>query len=322
MRITRRTYAGGLLFAAMAVIAFLLVTQWTALSLASRCMSSGHLLKCLKDEPFDFEVDLFGMRYHGNTGDYIDHHIFYLGAYEKPVLFFMRDVMASIRPDGKGVFVDVGANTGQHSLFMSRFVRVVHAFEPYPPVLKRFRKLVKVNKISNIDVHPVGLGAKNETLRFFDPPETNHGVGTFVQSDRGQESKVRELKVVAGDTYLSDRKLANVDLIKIDIEGYEKPALTGLRRTLETSRPVVVLEVIRHQDHPASFKNLEEVPTVFPRGYKILLIDQVNSDRFTGAYLVREIPDGLSLSSSPIMFVLFPREKADQIPRRPRSSSN
>lgn len=87
---------------------------------------------CYGEKNFDFTADLNGVRYQGNTGNYIDKNIFYYGAYEKPVFFFLRDIMTSAYSD-QGVFLDIGANTGQHSLFMSRHAKEIHAFEPWEP---------------------------------------------------------------------------------------------------------------------------------------------------------------------------------------------
>ena len=37
----------------------------------------------------NFEVDFFGMKYHGNLGDYIDWNVFYFGAYSPEELAFL-----------------------------------------------------------------------------------------------------------------------------------------------------------------------------------------------------------------------------------------
>jgi hypothetical protein len=58
--VTRKTYMAGLLVAAVSLNAILLTTRWNTLRVTSRCVSSGHLLKCLNKEPFDFETELFG----------------------------------------------------------------------------------------------------------------------------------------------------------------------------------------------------------------------------------------------------------------------
>ena len=96
------------------------------------------------------------MQYEGNTRNLIDRRVLEYGAFEKYQLYFMRDLT---RRTGRArTFLDIGANTGQHSMYMSRYVEQVHAFEPYGPVTDTFRKRLEANKITNIIIHPVGLG--------------------------------------------------------------------------------------------------------------------------------------------------------------------
>ena len=99
--------------------------------------------KCNTFEPIDFDIEFFGLRYRGRTDNLIDRQILQFGAFEKPMLYYSRDVAAALGSDGS--YVDVGANVGQYSLFMSKYVRRVHSFEPYPPVLERFRDLVALS---------------------------------------------------------------------------------------------------------------------------------------------------------------------------------
>src|SRR5207302_7920407 len=104
----------------------------------------------------------------------IVHFIFYHGAYEKHILYFLRYVMRMAYAN-QGTFLDVGANTGLYSLFVSRYVSAVHAFEPWQPVLARFRRMVDLNYIKNIVIHPVGLGDENARKSFYQPPPENLG---------------------------------------------------------------------------------------------------------------------------------------------------
>jgi len=134
----------------------------------------------LYPEGLDFNIDFYGMTYEGNSYSLIDHIILMKGAFEKGILYFMRDTMKSLAPDG-GTFLDAGANTGQHSLFMSPYVNHVHAFEPWESVLRRFNRMIEINGLKNIVVHPVGLGEREETLSFYEPPRSNTGIGSFVK---------------------------------------------------------------------------------------------------------------------------------------------
>ena len=186
----------------------------------------------------DFEIEDFGYRYRGNTGNLVDAYTYYFGAYEKPQLFFMRDTLTATGP--QAVTLDVGANLGLYTLPAARYSGQVHAFEPYPPVLARLRHNLESNQVPNVTVHPVGLGATEADLPFAPPPDDNLGLGSFEHVTGGAADQ--RLKVVAGDVYLREAGVTRVDFIKMDIEGFEKPALAGLRQTLQRDRPIVLLE--------------------------------------------------------------------------------
>ena len=248
-----------------------------------RCFNQGtNISSCFRGDNFDFTTDLFGMRYEGNTGNYIDRHILYVGAYEKPLLFLIRDIMKSAFAN-QGVFIDVGANTGQHSLFMSHYSKEVHAFEPYEPVLKKFRRMVEINSISNIEIHPVGLGSAHAKLPFHKPPDSNLGTGSFVEGFKPDNSYFGELEIQVGDEALKKAGVQSVALIKIDIEGYEKLALQGLQKTLQSFRPFVVFELTTNPQSPVSVKNKLELTSLFPESYDFVVISE-DQGLMTGEY--------------------------------------
>jgi FkbM family methyltransferase len=213
-------------------------------------------LECLTAKTFEFEVELLGARYKGSTDNYVDRHIFFYGAFEKPILFFLRDVMASAYSN-RGVFLDIGANTGEYSLFMSKYAAEIHAFEPWHPVLKRFQEMVQLNHIKNIVSHPYGIGNSNSKQPFYKPSPDNLGTGSFVSGFKGGENSYDgELEIQIGDDAVKRAGLKSVDLIKMDIEGYEKPALEGLRKTLRTYRPIVEFELSIDPKGSVSIKTL------------------------------------------------------------------
>jgi hypothetical protein len=88
-----------------------------------------------------FRADFFGLKYEGNLKNNIEFSIYFYGAFEKPLLFFLRDALASLANasahKSPSCFCDIGANIGQHSLYMSQFAAAVHAFEPFDEVSKK-----------------------------------------------------------------------------------------------------------------------------------------------------------------------------------------
>jgi len=129
--------------------------------------------------------------------------------------------------------IDVGAHCGDFALLASRLVGSsgkVICFEPNSYARKKFEREIKTNAISNIVVHSVGLS--NEEGEFKQDPFTN----TLYKTRENGFS----VRVVRGDDLLS---LERPDFIKMDIEGFECKALSGLSRTIERSYPIIVTEI-------------------------------------------------------------------------------
>jgi FkbM family methyltransferase len=229
-----------------------------------------------------FESDFYGLRYRGNLNNGIEFALFYYGAFEKPLLYFLRDCLLGLgqSAEEKLVFCDVGANIGQHSLFMSRFAQQVHAFEPFSEVSARLDAHIKLNKIDNIRLHPLGLSDENGSLPFFAPAGSNRGVGSFVSDSiqRGNQA-IGELRIARADDYFREQEITRVDLIKIDVEGFEARALAGMREILRQQRPVVVCEVSYGEE--LSFGSREAFLASLPDNYCLYCFDTRKPDGST-----------------------------------------
>ena len=272
-----------------------------------RCLTGADsVLACIDGKPTGFKTTMFGMLYEGNTADLLDRHVLGFGAYEKPELFFLHDVSRG------GVFVDIGANKGVHSLFMSKYSKEVHAFEPYEPVLKRFRQAIQANGIKNIFVHPVGLGDKAQRLIFEEPAKDNDGTGSFAFISGS--GKHQQLEIVPGDQALEAAGVKIVDLIKMDIEGFERPALEGLRKTLGQSRPIVVFEITIRANNPVLFKSMEQIRSVFPDKYEFFEFGDRNL--YTGSYTIDPLDGFINFASESEQHnvIAVPTEKKSDIP--------
>lgn len=233
---------------------------------------------CSGDEAPDapFEKDFFGLRYAGNLRNTIDFSVFYYGAFEKPLLFFLRDCLAAIHKPPT-VFCDIGANIGQHALFMSLLAEQVHAFEPYDKVREKLQRQIALNNLTNLQVHAVGLSDQPQRLPFYAPTGRNEGIGSFDAgtTQKGNKS-IGELALERGDDFFQAHAIESVDLIKIDVEGFEKSVLAGLQLTLGSQRPVVVCEITYGAD--LSIQSLQELEALFPPDYRFFTFDVRKAD--------------------------------------------
>jgi FkbM family methyltransferase len=215
-------------------------------------------------DPELFEVNFFGLKYPGNLSSFLDWTVYFFGSYEKENLFLLRGLLAE-RTDP--VFLDVGANVGLFSVFLSQFASKVHSFEPWCPVRNAIHQKIEANVITNITVHPVALGENNETLPFYSPRGSNMGTGSFSSNHATDRNRpLGELDVANGDDYLKSHSISKVDLIKIDVEGWEKYVLLGLRATLIKCAPIVFLEM--SESTLRTFGNLNEFRKCVPPNYQ------------------------------------------------------
>lgn len=231
-------------------------------------LSYGKLSK-LADDGFEYNTSLEGVQLIGKTGNYIDNYIYHTGAWELFELHALRDFMR-VKADSKGVFLDIGANIGVHSLYMAQYSAKVVSIEPYPPVLDRFRKSVKLNCLDNILICPVGFSNEEGYLPFYAPPKENMGLGSFDPDISEITTFSKYLPLVIGDRYLANQGINHIDLIKVDIEGYERFALLGLSKTLQSNRPIVVFEL---NPTDGGFQKKNKIVETFPDNYKFYLLE-------------------------------------------------
>jgi len=135
--------------------------------------------------------------------------------------------------------IDVGAADGKYTAMLVPLSRRVVAFEPTPGALATLRTVFSATPI--VVIEPVALSNESgvTTMRFV----PDH----FWRStlERGNALKyaagVSELSVTM--RRLDDYDFQGVGFIKIDVEGHEAAVLQGAARTIESSRPNVMIEV-------------------------------------------------------------------------------
>ena len=283
-----------------------------------------------KTPDYAFSKDFYGLKYKGNLNNNIDANVFFYGAFEKPLLFFLRDTLnALITETPKAIFMDIGANVGHHSIFLSKFASQVLAFEPYPKVNMQFKQQIAHNNISNIQIFETGLSDRRETLNYYAPTGNNEGIGSFDESSIGKgNTSYGKLELQEGDQVIESDSWKDIKLIKIDVEGFEKKVIKGLSRTIEEERPVIVCEITYGQQ--LSFVSIEELSSYLPQNYEILTFNtrrlDGSKDKRKGSLAKRSgfydlIPLKQWLSSGQDDIVMIPNEKSTIIPRQTEKPS-
>ena len=153
--------------------------------------------------------------------------------YEEKELALIRSVL----PVG-GVFLDIGANVGNHAIYVAKFLHAarVVAIEPNPEACRYLIANVLMNGLERkFDLKRLGVGLSDEPGQGFSlaVPPTNMG-GAQMKHDGGA------LRVEKGDDLLEG---ISPNFVKIDVEGMEMKVLSGLSKTINRSRPALLVEV-------------------------------------------------------------------------------
>lgn len=187
------------------------------------------------------------------------------------------EVLTMLVRSGDIIF-DIGANTGLYSIvshIASKEISI-YAFEPNPINLKRLAKNIELNSISNISTLPFAVGNSNEEISFTvrednSLSDTSSAIESFSKSTYRGELKWKNIKVaqVRIDDFVESHKITKIDMMKIDVEGYEIEVLKGAMQSILRWKPVILIESFLNDDKRAF---LEEF--VRNAGYTIYLILQ------------------------------------------------
>lgn len=181
----------------------------------------------LKNEPIALHI---------STGSYIEWKILAEGTYEPAT---GNLISLSLRPGF--VAMDIGANIGVHTLRMARAVgesgRVI-SFEPMPHLQNKLQANIRLNRLESI-VETIAVAvsdAAGETKMSGSEDTFNQGTGRM--DDQGGTT----VEVITGDSKVQELGLTQLDLIKIDIEGYEMKAIQGLAESIARFKPRLLVE--------------------------------------------------------------------------------
>ena len=181
-----------------------------------------------------------------DLADWSERFTYFLGRYyDLPTQLLLKEYLH----EGDCV-ADIGANIGMISIYASHLVgrrgRVL-AFEPNPLCCWRIESLIRKNRLSNVTLFQTALSSEAGTMELKVNP-FHSGTATLSPLSLEDETAYSEriaVKIQRGDTVFEE--CPPVQLLKIDVEGFEVNVLRGCKKTLQKWMPAVVTEAV--SDH-------------------------------------------------------------------------
>lgn len=160
----------------------------------------------------------------------------------------MLDAISKL-PYRKGIAMDIGANTGNHTVFFSRFCNFdeVWAYEPVKATFDILSENVREHCRRTVRLFNCAIGERKGKVNFTDNRE-NPAINK-VAKGRGKT------------TILPITTNLKVALMKIDVEGYEHKVVKGAYEVIDRERPELFIET--HGDP-------QELLELLPEGYKLI----------------------------------------------------
>ncbi len=228
-----------------------------------------------------------GLRWALDLDEGIDLSIYLLGSYEPKTLRAYRRILRS-----GAVVADIGANIGAHTLHFAHLVGAtgrVHAFEPTGYACRKLRANLALNPalVPRVSVAQKFLVADAAARMPASIPSSWPVAGPepddLHAGHLGRFESLAEATATTADDYFLKENLSRLDLVKLDVDGYEYAVLRGFQATLRRFRPPILIELAPYVYDGANAAEFDElVRLLADMGY-----------RFSNAN------SGISISSNP-----------------------
>jgi len=205
---------------------------------------------------------------------YIDQDVgrkILLGIFETKETEFL---LSQIRKDD--VCLDIGANVGYYTFLFSSVAKQVFSIEPIRQNADLIRLSCSINRVNNISVICAAASSINDEIEFLESTETGYSSVKYIDHDA---SLINAYDTSFNCSYrvpaitIDSLCLDKLDIVKMDIEGYEYLALQGMTHTLKSVRPrILMIEMV--ESHLNRFgSGLHDVLTFLGEcGYKPMIL--------------------------------------------------
>lgn len=150
------------------------------------------------------------------------------------------------------VFVDIGANIGSYSIYVGRKAAndaTLLALEPHPRTCEKLRYNLEANDLPTDNVVNCAIGPKRTEMKLWSDGGSNIGHTSLLKKGTANAKIGLAVQVVPLRDVLHERNIDRIDILKIDVEGFEDralaPFLDGSDETL-LPRHILIETAHRH----------------------------------------------------------------------------
>lgn len=175
-----------------------------------------------------------------------------------PELFYLKEL---VQPGF--TCVDIGANVGYYSVFLSKYAGAtgrVYAIEPVPLFARVFLKNTSRFALQNITLYQCALGSEQKRVTLGTPMIDGvfrHGLTKVIENNTDQSTQTYEVDMQVPDQLFAS--ITKIDFLKCDVEGYEVILFPQMMATLSRCKPIIQIEISTAENRKALLNLLEPI---------------------------------------------------------------
>ena len=210
-------------------------------------------INILNSEPIDLSLSPLFIQYYNNSSSYTAHII------EKEINkdHYLDEDFLNIFKNKDAIVIDAGANIGLFSIYLNKVCKRILAVEPTQEHTDCLKEMCKMLNIDNIENFQLAFNDFNGFCTFMidSSNTTTNRIAQF-----GTLVKCQTIK-----SFIDSTKEKCIDLLKLDIEGGERPAVLRDKTFLECAS---ICKNIYIEIHPP-YATADEINALFKSmGYK------------------------------------------------------
>ncbi len=213
----------------------------------------------------------------GDIGELLYKHEFLVGR-KKSFEYHTLEMFNSMVKPGD-VILDIGANTGMYSIFLSGIIGEsgkIYAFEPDTETFQILLDNLKINSCSNVTAFNLALSDKESTIEMISEATNDAHLKTgdafrYIKevTDGEPNPGGKSMKAVRLDGMNEIRNSEKINFLKVDVEGAELLVFKGAAETLRRFKPTIIFELNGQLTSRFEYKPIEVLLLLHELGYSL-----------------------------------------------------
>ena len=162
--------------------------------------------------------------------------------------FFEIEFLEEIRRNliGESVIIDIGANIGNHSIYFSKMNinNTIYGFEPLAETYNMLKRNIELNHLSNVNIYNIALGDKVGYGEIELNGYKTHNLGLT----KVKYSNKKDIRFDTLDNFVTKNHITGINLVKIDVEGFEAYVLEGMKDVIKKFNPYIWIEILKENE--------------------------------------------------------------------------